>query len=527
MKLSTMKFLSLAIAFLLLWSMTNVYAQTPSIYDANGKVKSVETRRYEESRNKQNNYTPEKISVPVPASTAPSRTNSTGKIYYDAATAEAEKLRKIKEAAAKEAFIKKVAKYDEADVAAYRSEGNYIRVKSAGKYGLVDITGEVVIPLVYDELSKNYMGGGFKARIGNKWGFIDKDKATVPIKYDELNDFDHVYDYTTKSMKFMSFAKLDGKYGYVGTTGEAIIPVIYDELEVNPCCGIDLYAAKLNGKWGFLDNNGIVKIPFQFDSLVKKFTFPNNKTSENSENGYFKKTSAKATVIKDNASFEINIGGIVDGPKTDIVTGKTILELLKTGSFVDTRNNRSYQTIQIGTQVWMAENLDIGQFRNGDKIPEADDEKEWNKADKKNKAAWCYYDNDPVNSKFGRLYNFYAVNDPRGLAPAGWHIPTELEWRTLIAGLGGESVAFKSLMDTSWIISKNKCGFSALPVGYRNMDHGKATFFLSTYSAAWWSSNLKTEKYVYYYVITTRDMREGFSDEMGNGLSVRCIKDVN
>jgi uncharacterized protein (TIGR02145 family) len=520
-----MKLLSLLISFLLCCS-NSLQAQTPSTYDNNGKVKSVETRRYEESRNKQNNSTP--ASVPASGSKSTPKTNTaptSNSGYYNAAAAEAEKQRKIQEAAAKEAFVKKVAKYDEADLSAYRSEGNYVRVRSGGKYGFVDITGEVVIPLVYDELAKYYMGDGFKARIGNKWGFInDKGKAVVEIKYDELKDFEHVYDYSTKNMKFIAFAKMDGKYGYLGTMGEALIPVIYDELEVNPCCDIDLYAAKLNGKWGFLDNNGNIKIPFQFNTLVKKFTFPYNKTPENSENGYFKRTSARATVVKDNARFDIDISGSVDGTKIDIVTGKPVVETLKTGSFTDIRNNKTYQTIQIGSQVWMAENLDVAQFTNGDKIPEADKDKEWLKAGNKKNPAWCYYNNDPASSKLGKLYNFYAVADPRGLAPAGWHIPTELEWKTLMEG----AMSWKDLMHPGWLSSSYKNGFYALPNGLRTiMTDGKAAFILNDYSAMWWSNNLNAVKNVYYYTISPLDKREAVTDQMGMGLSVRCIKDSN
>jgi len=524
-----MKFLSLALSFFLLCGMNSLKAQTPSTYDANGKVKSVETRRYEESRNKQNNT----VAPSTPASAKPTPKTTAGatpnSLYYDAAAAEADRQRKIKEAAARAVFINRaVAKYQEVDTAAYRSEGNYIRVRSNGKYGFVDITGAEVIPLIYDELSNYYIGDGFKARIGNKWGVINaQGKAIIKIQYDELKEFVHNYDYATKSMKFMAFAKMDGKYGYLGTMGEAIIPVIYDELEVNPCCDHDLYAAKLNGKWGFLDNNGTVKIPFQFSSVVKKFTFPYDKTPQNSENGYFKKNSALATVIKDNARFDINIGGMAEGPKTDIITGKKIVETLTTGSFTDARDNHIYQTIQIGSQVWMAENLDVSQFNNGDKIAEAGTDKEWTRAAKKKNPASCYYDNDQANGKLGKLYNFYAVSDPRGLAPAGWHIPTHAEWQSLISASGGLTIAWKTLVHPGWSLSGNKNGFAALPAGYRDTENGKAPFLLSNYGGKWWSSTVSPPKYAYYYVITPTDMRDGLTVEMGMGLSVRCIKDSN
>ena len=87
------------------------------------------------------------------------------------------------------------------------------------------------------------------------------------------------------------------------------------------------------------------------------------------------------------------------------------------------------QTITIGTQVWMTKNLDVATFRNGDPIPQAKTDEEWEKAGENQQPAWCYYDNDPANgAKYGKLYNWYAVNDSRGLAPVGYHIPSDAEW---------------------------------------------------------------------------------------------------
>lgn len=93
------------------------------------------------------------------------------------------------------------------------------------------------------------------------------------------------------------------------------------------------------------------------------------------------------------------------------------------------RNRFSQPETFIGNQIWMAANLDVATFRNGDPIPEAKTNEEWIDAANAKRPAWCYYDNDPVNGKkYGRMYNWYAVNDPRGLAPAGWHIPSLEEW---------------------------------------------------------------------------------------------------
>lgn len=94
-------------------------------------------------------------------------------------------------------------------------------------------------------------------------------------------------------------------------------------------------------------------------------------------------------------------------------------------------------SVNIGTQEWTTRNLDTTQFRNGDLIPEAASYEEWEAAAENQSPAWCYYQNDPHNgASFGKLYNWYAVNDPRGLAPEGWHIPSLEEWETMIEYLG-------------------------------------------------------------------------------------------
>lgn len=98
------------------------------------------------------------------------------------------------------------------------------------------------------------------------------------------------------------------------------------------------------------------------------------------------------------------------------------------------------QTVTIGSQIWMTKNLDVANFRNGDPIPEAKTDAEWKAAGENEQPAWCYYDNDTANgTKYGKLYNWYAVNDPRGLAPTGYHIPTDAEWTKLSDYLGNDA----------------------------------------------------------------------------------------
>ncbi len=110
-------------------------------------------------------------------------------------------------------------------------------------------------------------------------------------------------------------------------------------------------------------------------------------------------------------------------------------------------------TVMIGTQTWEMANLNVITFRNGDTIPEARNNKEWVAAGESGKPAWCYYNNDPaLGLKYGKLYNWYAVNDPRGLAPAGWTLAGDADWAKLISYLGGMGAAGSKMKSTSgWI----------------------------------------------------------------------------
>jgi len=191
-------------------------------------------------------------------------------------------------------------------------------------------------------------------------------------------------------------------------------------------------------------------------------------------------------------------------------------------------------SVIIGKQTWSTENLNVSQFRNGDLIPEAKSQKEWEKAGKSGKPAWCFYENKNINGeKYGKLYNWFAVNDPRGLAPEGWHIPSEDEWTALTDFLGGEAVAGKKMKSTEgWNddINKgksgngtNKSGFNALPGGYRFWG---AMFSGIGLNAHMWTS---TEDYDEDAWQRSLSYNEAIVDSTNQakfcGLSVRCIKD--
>ena len=189
------------------------------------------------------------------------------------------------------------------------------------------------------------------------------------------------------------------------------------------------------------------------------------------------------------------------------------------------------QSVIIGKQVWMSKNLDVSTFRNGDPIPEAKTEEEWRKAGENKQPAWCYYESKPLNGmKYGKLYNWYAVNDPRGLAPAGWHIPTEDEWKVLVNYLGGESVAggkMKSAGTKYWkgpnTGATNESGFLGFPGGSCDED---GSFYRVNDIGIWWSASAFSDTEVWSLYLYHDGSDIGIYNYLKEaGRSVRCLKD--
>lgn len=131
--------------------------------------------------------------------------------------------------------------------------------------------------------------------------------------------------------------------------------------------------------------------------------------------------------------------------------------------------SQSSGDVKIGKQIWMSKNLDVGRFRNGDLIPQAQTEDEWVNAGENEQPAWCYFGNDPKNGKiYGKLYNWYAVKDARGLAPVGYRIPTDADWGILEYISGKKHLVYKGLKKSDQK-TKNS-GFDAVFGGIRTYD---------------------------------------------------------
>ena len=186
------------------------------------------------------------------------------------------------------------------------------------------------------------------------------------------------------------------------------------------------------------------------------------------------------------------------------------------------------QNVGIGTQQWMPKNLDVAFYRNGDPIPQVTDQTVWAGL---TTGAWCYYNNDStLGTTYGKLYNWYAVNDPRGLAPVGWHIPSFEEWTALETTLGGFSVAGGKMKETGtlhWTLpntgGNNNSGWAGLPGGIRWYD---GTFDAIGDGGAWWSSTEYGTNYAWNRYLLCND---GIIGRISNlklyGFSVRCLRD--
>jgi uncharacterized protein (TIGR02145 family) len=194
---------------------------------------------------------------------------------------------------------------------------------------------------------------------------------------------------------------------------------------------------------------------------------------------------------------------------------------------VKDQEGNQYKTIKIGTQTWMAQNLNVGKFRNGDPIPEAKSAEEWLQAAAEGKPAWCYYNNDPANgNNYGRLYNWFAITDPRGLAPKGWHIPTDEEWQQLVDMAGGDKTAgtaLKSKADWKDKAFEDPHNFNGLPGGARNSAGEFSS--LTTHGHHWTSTPVKKSGWSRGLSAAFAFVGHHDSNYPGSGLSVRCIKD--
>jgi uncharacterized protein (TIGR02145 family) len=241
--------------------------------------------------------------------------------------------------------------------------------------------------------------------------------------------------------------------------------------------------------------------------------------------------------------------------KMDLILDR--LEVLETrvGLYVKDIDGNVYNTVTIGTQTWMKENLKTTHHADGTAIPLVTGDSNWDTL-KDTSKAYCWYDDDSATNAntYGALYTWpAAINgfvdpyiDPdldtigvQGVCPTGWHLPSNEEWKTLIDYLGGEDIAGGKLKETGithWQSpnegTTNESGFTALPGGYR--DAGGA-FIDIGYGGNWWSSTgtcmitgcaalYRSLHYITSYVSNPFSMLEGKFGWTLSGFSVRCLR---
>ena len=179
--------------------------------------------------------------------------------------------------------------------------------------------------------------------------------------------------------------------------------------------------------------------------------------------------------------------------------------------------------IKIGDQTWTTKNLDVDTYRNGDAIPQVEDANAWANL---TTGAWCYHENNSANGKkYGKLYNWYAVKDPRGLLPKGYHIPSDAEWTILTENLGDDA-GTKMKSTIGWDNNgngTNSIGFEGLPGGYRDFNGNFEGIGDSGY---WWSSSEVDTYYAWYRFLgdDDGDVVRDYDNEQ-DGFSVRCLRD--
>lgn len=228
------------------------------------------------------------------------------------------------------------------------------------------------------------------------------------------------------------------------------------------------------------------------------------------------------------------------------------LTTIQNTSVIDIDGN-IYETVEICGQTWLKSNLNVTRYRNGDVIPQVIDPTQWANL---TTGAWCYYNNDPTTEPIlGKLYNWYAVNDPRGIAPIGFHIPLKNECTSLATCAGGirdfytgsnpsvlniYHIAGGNMKETGTVIwatpntgATNSTNFSALPSGFRNGNgdfNGFSTifnFWTKTADTSWPPGSTNTNL-LYWYISLSHNSGDLITSPYGDrklGFSLRCIKD--
>jgi uncharacterized protein (TIGR02145 family) len=205
-------------------------------------------------------------------------------------------------------------------------------------------------------------------------------------------------------------------------------------------------------------------------------------------------------------------------------------------SSVTDNEGNIYKAVTVGSQVWMAENLKVSKYQNGDLIGTTDIYKDISN-EVSPKYQWAYIDGARLNAEsnvatYGRLYTWAVVTDSRKICPVGWHVPSQSEWKKLIDYVGGDHIAGGMLKETGYTHwnspnqgATDKYGFSALGSGSRSEKGGTGNLLMLGY---WWSgTEYELNPTRAWQLTIVADFQDaGLVMTLKNsGNSVRCIKD--
>lgn len=261
-------------------------------------------------------------------------------------------------------------------------------------------------------------------------------------------------------------------------------------------------------------------------------TTANNSTTNGSGTGSFTSnlTSLTASTTYYVRAYATNSAGTAYGNEVSFTTTAGGGGIVTSPGAGVNFNGYTYTSIVLGNgQEWMAENLRTTSYANGDPIQNVTDGAQWSNL---TTGAWAHYNNDnQYENPYGKLYNWYTVDDPRNVCPTGWHVPTDAEYTLLTDYLGGEPVAGGKMKSTGtqyWLTpnaaATNESGFSGLPGGKRSIFSG--AFGNIGYSGTWWSSTEETAGSAFYRSLdySTGDVYRNDDGKVA-GLSVRCLRD--
>ncbi|MCH8535382.1 MAG: fibrobacter succinogenes major paralogous domain-containing protein [Flavobacteriaceae bacterium] len=184
--------------------------------------------------------------------------------------------------------------------------------------------------------------------------------------------------------------------------------------------------------------------------------------------------------------------------------------------------NSNPESAKIGNQVWMTKNLDVERFRNGDLIPHAKTKEEWSEALNNKTPAWCYFNNDPKNgATHGKMYNWYAVKDKRGLAPEGWKIPKSKDWEILVSNL--KTQADKNKL--GWTYNQNTNQLEDKKKTFGGYRHRFGRFSWENQRTYYWTSTAVSNSHAWSFLLADEFgtiLKDG--GNKGDGNYVRCVR---